>query len=183
MFHLGDLKNLETHHETHQKSMIVVGGDTWFLSTADELTDPCFTRTHTLKRGEWNIFSFNDKYGILWGYYDSTDINTKMKLKRTTKDSTGSACIFHQDVINEFREKVKDVVDEDGEEALEEDFRVEYFMDTHEAYIEVSSTLPNTSWELYTAIDRKLKKVIAFALVEKENLSWIKKLSKSISNK
>lgn len=181
MLTLASLLPLEKHHETKQKHINVVGGDRWFLASVNELMDPSFSITHSFKRGDWELFMFNDKLHILWGCSVFFNVKSQqLKLRRTISNESETVTLLHRDVIEEFRDKVKDIIDEDGEDALDEDFKVEYFVDAIDSYFEMNTTSDKKEWEVYTCIDKHKKKVVAFCIVSKDDLEDIKILCEKL---
>lgn len=149
-------------------------GDKWLICTQREAIDTTFDRTYSFKRGEWHYCTYYDKLYGIWCYHtDIKEQNIVLNKRRYTPKDTG-VVLLHQNVATKLRATLKDTIallGDDIQIPLTQKGLVHYINhDNHYSYWNSVNGSMNTKWEVYTAIDHSLKKIVAFAIIPKGKL-------------
>lgn len=173
MVSLAKFTSLERDDETLKEQFKVKKGDIWYIASAEEIIDDKLNKSYKLKRGDWNLRIYREKFCALWGWYQKFDKDTTLKLRTTIKESN-ECSLIHKNSIDIFKRKVKESIEEEGE-FEEDDFQMEeYITKNMQAYVVESYQGDKPNWHIYTAIDHKLKKIIAFFIVIEGDLEALK---------
>lgn len=150
-------------------------GDRWCFMAVHEVLDDNYMRSHTLKRGEWICCEYYDHLWGFWGYHEETDGDTPLKLRRRSKVDSADGIIAHIDAIKAIRKNINEIIEEENKQGEEYPITKETLFEGNcfqdyiprdlEAYWDLSTGRGEANWELYIAVDSKLKKIIAFAFI------------------
>lgn len=153
-------------------------GDEWYLMSVYELLDNNFEKTHTLKRGSWFCYSSSFSRPGIWAYHELTDSDTVFKLKRVVNSQY---VIFSRKDTVEKRRGGDSIPSKLGCNKSTTNIIFANDNDCKDIFVYsiYGKDQISVQWNIYTAIDHELKKIIGFAIVANDKINNFKEEPKS----